>query len=586
MPAFSVAVPDIEAALLDDVSVDVGWSLIEHFATLVRESGMPAEHAAADYVVARLAELGIDHEVFEPPLYLSLPRGGSVRLHGREGESFGAKPPAFAASTTEDGVTAEAVYLPAPPMRDLGEIFEDKHQGDDHAVRGKIVVTNGYAMPSVVKRFEEAGAVAQVFVNPGNNVHWGICTTIWGTPTHANIATKPKTPVVAVNRPDGQAIIEELQRSGGTLTVRATLEEGWYPCRLPVATIRGRSDEYVLVHGHYDSWDVGIGDNAVGDATLLELARIFSRHQDQLERTLKIAWWPGHSTGRYAGSTWYADEFGLDLHKRCVAAVNIDSPGCWHAGAFEDVMWMAETDALCRGAIHDRTGQNAGRRRPIRAGDYSFNQIGLTSFFMLLSNIPAKEREELEFYAVGGCGGNIAWHTEDDVMGVASREYLEQDLRVYVTAVGRVLNSRILPFDFRGTVGELRDALKSYQHEAGDLLDLSGAVEEARQLQLALDVFYDALAAGGLESQAAVNQVLVDLSRILVPVGFARGARFQHDPAIPLGVIPKLEEVSQLRPSAERRDELLPFLQAGLKRLANEVAGHFCEAAQVVRSVS
>ena len=106
MPAFSVAVPDIEAALLDDVSVAVGWSLIEHFATLVRESGMPAEHAAADYVVARLAELGIDYEVFEPPLYLSLPRGGSVRLHGREGESFRAKPPAFAASTTGDGVTA------------------------------------------------------------------------------------------------------------------------------------------------------------------------------------------------------------------------------------------------------------------------------------------------------------------------------------------------------------------------------------------------------------------------------------------------------------------------------------------------
>ena len=27
----------------------------------------------------------------------------------------------------------------------------------------------------------------------------------------------------------------------------------------------------------------------------------------------KIAWWPGHSTGRYAGSTWFADAFALDL---------------------------------------------------------------------------------------------------------------------------------------------------------------------------------------------------------------------------------------------------------------------------------
>ncbi|MFN8540799.1 MAG: M28 family peptidase [Thermomicrobiales bacterium] len=29
----------------------------------------------------------------------------------------------------------------------------------------------------------------------------------------------------------------------------------------------------LLVHGHLDSWGEGIGDNAVGDATLLELAR-------------------------------------------------------------------------------------------------------------------------------------------------------------------------------------------------------------------------------------------------------------------------------------------------------------------------
>ena len=33
----------------------------------------------------------------------------------------------------------------------------------------------------------------------------------------------------------------------------------------------------MLLHGHYDSWDVGVGDNATGNATLLEIARVLAR---------------------------------------------------------------------------------------------------------------------------------------------------------------------------------------------------------------------------------------------------------------------------------------------------------------------
>ena len=65
----------------------------------------------------------------------------------------------------------------------------------------------------------------------------------------------------------------------------------------------------MLVHGHYDSWDVGVGDNATGDATLLEIARVLWKNREKLKRSVRIAWWPGHSTGRYAGSTWFADTF-------------------------------------------------------------------------------------------------------------------------------------------------------------------------------------------------------------------------------------------------------------------------------------
>lgn len=568
----------LEATLLADLSVERGWRLVERFAALVRESGMPDEHAAADYVAAELDELGIPYEVFEPELYLSLPRGATVAWDGREARG---KPPSFAAPTPAAGLTAGAVHVPAPPVGSLLALFDDLAERGAE-VAGKIVVTDGYPMPAAVRRFEGAGAVGQVYVNPGENVHWGICTPIWGTPSDDDLDSRPRTPVVAVSRPDGEALARRLQAAPATpVTLHAALEEGWYRCKLPVATIRGGSDDFLLVHGHYDSWDVGVGDNAVGDATLLELARLFHGARRRPRRSLKVAWWPGHSTGRYAGSTWFADEFALELDRRCVAAVNVDSPGCAGATAFEDVMWMAEADALCRGAIADRTGKQAVHRRPIRAGDYSFNQIGLTSFFMLLSNIPRARRDELGYYPVGGCGGNVAWHTEDDRLPIADRDVLRQDLAVYATAIARVLDADVLPFDHRAAVAEMAAAVDGYEQAAAGLVDFGVLRAELDGLSAALDDFYARLAVRRPGESAAFDEALKDLARVLVPINYARGGRFTHDPALALGVLPALADAGKVALYRDQSPERLPFLLAGLRREVNRVAHAFREAARV-----
>jgi hypothetical protein len=147
---------------------------------------------------------------------------------------------------------------------------------------------------------------------------------------------------------------------------------------------------------------------------MLEIARVLSQHRDKLARSVRIAWWPGHSTGRYAGSTWFADAFAIDLEENCVAQVNCDSPGCRWATEFIDLSRMSETDTFISEVIREVANKKAVGERPHRAGDYSFNNIGISSYFMLSSTMTPEKRTELGYYAVGGCGGNIAWHTEND----------------------------------------------------------------------------------------------------------------------------------------------------------------------------
>ena len=356
--------------------------------------------------------------------------------------------------------------------------------------------------------------------------------------------------------------------------MRTWLREGWAPCLVVVAEIRGSEDpdEFLLVHGHYDSWYVGIGDNATGDAALLELARVLHGLHGRLKRSVRIAWWPGHSTGRYAGSTWYADQFADEIDEHCIAHLNIDSPGCKDATAYEEVMWMAEASGVCTGAIADALGERAKGMRPLRAGDYSFNQIGPTAFYMLLSNIPIAERQRRGYYAVGGNGGSPTWHTPNDLPPVADLGVLTRDLAVYLTTIVRVVNAPLYPFDYQAAVDEIASAVEGYQAKLKGDVDLTPVLGDLDRIKAALARWRaDAESRAtwtDAASRRAANASLRRLARVLVPLNYARGERFDHDPAVKFAAVPRLEAATRL--AAAPPDER-PFIRTGLVRERNKI---------------
>jgi hypothetical protein len=572
----------LEAAAREAIRLDEPRALLERFVTLVRESGTPAEEVAGRYLVDRLQALGVPVTLHTPDLYISIPERAALTIATSTATtSLRARPPAMARSTGDDAIEGEVCYVPSRYAAGTSSLFDtpDSARGGTQSadpVAGRIVLTEGFSMPGTVQAFERRGATAQIFIHPGERIHEGICTPIWGAPTAESIARKPATPVVCINHPDGEALIAQVRQGTVRATVRTWLREGWMRCLIPVAEIRGHEDpdEFLLVHGHYDSWYEGIGDNATGDAALLELARVLWNLRDRLKRSIRIAWWPGHSTGRYAGSTWYADTFADQLDEHCIAQLDIDSPGCAGATAYEEVMWMAEADALCRSSIRDALDAPSERVRPLRAGDYSFNQIGPTGLYMLLSNIPIDERKRRGYYAVGGCGGNTAWHTPDDLLPVADLEILRRDLAVYLTTIVRIVNAPLHPFDYAAALEEIRATVTEYQKAAGGEVDFESILEllsrlgdEVRAWRTQAEAQI-ANAPAKANERRRLNRVLRRLARHLVPLNYARGERFDHDPAVKFGAVPRLEAAATL---SSAPPDLKPFVKVGLVREANKV---------------
>ena len=134
----------------------------------------------------------------------------------------------------------------------------------------------------------------------------------------------------------------------------------WQTTPLLIAELDGQTDDdFVLFSGHLDSWEVGAMDNGSANATMMEVGRVLAQHKDQLYRGLRLAFWSGHSHGRYSGSTWYVDHHWEELYDRCVAHVNVDSTGARGATFYAD--FPAHRELADLGVVDHHRADGTGR---------------------------------------------------------------------------------------------------------------------------------------------------------------------------------------------------------------------------------
>jgi len=450
--------------------------LLQAYSSLHRLSGSEDAERAASLLVNVLHSHGLDARLEHCPLLLSDPLAGSLTLPDFPDWQGQAKTRSFSAHCPQ-GVSA-ALYYDAQSTLARSDL---EWQQWAQQVEGKIVVAD-QGLEDYVQRLDAARAMGLVHIwtSAETALHEETVGPIWGTPTLEDAQRYPRLPVISINQRDGQQLLSSMTLATGPVRaeLRTELARHVRECSLPVVEIAGQSDEFVLLSSHYDSWHEGVTDNATGNALCVAMAIHFGQQSATLKRGLRIAWWPGHSNARYGGSTWYADNYRLQLGERCVAHINVDSPGCLNAVQVVINASGAESNSFLNQAVEVITGKPALRITPLgKGGDQSFWGSGVPLHFAL-REVPLEKTSDSP-----GSGGGWWWHTEEDTYDKVDLNILWRDCQIHAHWLTALLIEPSLPIDAVDYLENNRQALRQLQQRLDPEFSLAQIEQKLRDLQ-------------------------------------------------------------------------------------------------------
>jgi hypothetical protein len=498
----------------------------------VRMSGSPEESEAFDYIESYLTDLGFKTTRYaaesligfpqESRLHILEPRRADIRCNGYS----------LTPSTSDAGVVGELVFA--------GYGTRDDYQRRD--VTGKIVLTTGLANAEKAMLVDRTGALAQIHINE-DHIYEMCISPVWGTPTPATLELLPKTPAVAISRHDGEVFTDLLAKGKVVVRVLTKTYRDWRPIPNLTADLPGaQDDKFVLFSGHVDSWHYGAMDNAAANAAQLVIARLLSQQKHSLYRGIRLAFWSGHSHGRYSGSAWYADHSWQDLFDHCVAHVNVDSLGARGAEDLSETPTMAETYAFAAQLIAEASGQKLKYFRMGRSSDQSFWGIGVPSMFDVLSVHPSDWGADEHRGRLGPWSLGWWWHTPEDTIDKLDPELLERDAKIYAATIWDLCTAPRLPVDYSAGAREMQAAIARFAELVPARIELEALAELAGATAASIARFNSV--APEL-SPDVVNATIHELGHLLIPVNYTEAGPFDQDLAIPSEPVPGLASSRQ-----------------------------------------
>ena len=555
--------------ILSELDTNSMRSTVERFNLMNRYTGHPDGEAAVDYIVKRLEEYKVPYERLSYDAYVSLPIDACVDVITPEKKSI------YAIAHVYSG---EARNLCAPLFYDkLSEqksLSQKEQKARFAAFKGKIVLTRSSG-GSFAKMAAEAGAAGVIHFWPSGEkwVHHGTAGNVWGTPVPRDLDQFCFLPFVDMTKGDGEYLLNLLRNGPVKVALNIKMDMGVRRTSMPVATIPGASKKYVLISGHYDSWYEGITDNAASDAIMLDFARVFMKHRKELKRTVKIAWWSGHSDGRYAGSTWYFDNNWTDLNENCVAHINIDLAGCKNADQIRARTTLMEGREFTDSVIREFTGYEPKPYIPmVRGADQSFWGVHVPITIM-----PKYEPlpENCDFCCPSG---GAWWHTEADTIDKLDEKIMIRDAKLNAAMACRILNAKHVPVNIPGFICEMEKFLNGIEAELSEDFVISPVFSALEELKKTASDFcrkYITLPDS--------DSILKKTAGELVRVTYTMCSPYYEDPAsaeLPFQGLRNACGVTRTNTD----DDMFLFIQTDFIRQRNRLVNSFKNVAEIMKS--
>ena len=276
-------------------------------------------------------------------------------------------------------------------------------------------------------------------------------------------------------------------------------------------------DEWVIHGNHHDAWVNGASDPTSGNVALMETARGLAELLKagwKPRRTIVIASWDGEEWG-LLGSTEWAEKHRDELAKKAVAYINSDSTGKGWLSMSGSHSLEAFINEVARDVPDPRgSGKSVLDARRARLSEQAPNDA-VRATINARRNVPIEALGSGSDYTVfldflqiasldvgfGGDGGGGVYHSVYDSYYWFTH-FSDGDFthtaalsRVIGTALLRLADADVLPFEFRGTATTLREYVDDIAKMPGadKKLDLSPVRGAIAKLASAADVYEKAL---------------------------------------------------------------------------------------------
>jgi carboxypeptidase Q len=304
------------------------FAIVESLTTEVgpRMAGTPGDARAVAWAKAKFGALGFDRIMLEPVTFPVWERGHEraevvapfpqplviSALGGSEGTQG-----ALEADVVEFATLKDLVDAPADSARGRIVFISNRMQRfRDGRGYGPAVSARGTGAVEAAKKGAKALLIRSIGTDRDRLAHTGTMRYVEGT---------PRIPAAALSNPDADLLSRMIQR-GQSVRLRLDIVAGMrgeYTSYNVIGDIIGseRPDEFVVIGGHLDSWDLGTGaiDDGAGVAITMAAGALIGALPQPPKRTVRVIAYANEEQGLYGGKA-YAAAHANEVRAHLIAA--------------------------------------------------------------------------------------------------------------------------------------------------------------------------------------------------------------------------------------------------------------------------